>query len=389
MMDQDILFPGDTLGIIGGSPSGIMLARAAKQMGFKVVIYCSDESNPLLEEANVKIVGKLNEKTKLQDFAQRCDVVTYTSEHIDVEAVKFLSQFTRVPQGSNTLEITQDRLLERAFFEQLNINVAPYATIVSLDDVYQAVGSIGYPCILKPIQKGFGKHRKQVIKKQTDIAKCADIIDLGTYVLESWIPYEKELSLTLARDKDGHVSFFPIAEDIYRDHRLHATIVPTDIADDVKEEVERLTTEIVKEIDYVGVLQAEYFLTESGALYIKRIIPALYASGYAFDKATNISMFEQHLRALGQLPLGHPKLVRPTEMVMIETKDLDALRTQWVLKDNWHFNYFRYPESLKPVSAEGYLLVTAALSKNARQQVEATGIWDDQVGKAKSSVTEE
>lgn len=76
-------------------------------------------------------------------------------------------------------------------------------------------------------------------------------------------------------------------------------------------------------------------------------------------------------------------------MVMIETKDLDALRTQWVLKDNWHFNYFRYPESLKPVSAEGYLLVTAALSKNARQQVEATGIWDDQVGEAKSSVTEE
>ena len=66
-----------------------------------------------------------------------------------------MQRFTRVPQGSDTLEITQDRLLERAFFEQLNINVAPYATIVSLDDVYQAVSSIGYPCILKPIQKGF------------------------------------------------------------------------------------------------------------------------------------------------------------------------------------------------------------------------------------------
>ncbi len=376
-MEQEILFPGDTLGIIGGNPNGIMLARTAKKMGFTVVVYCSDESNPVLAEADVKMVGKLNEKTKLQDFAQRCDLVTYTSETIDVEAVKFLQRFTRVPQGSDTLEITQDRLLERAFFEQLNINVAPYATIVSLDDVYQAVSSIGYPCILKPIQKGFGKHRKQIIKKQTDIAKCADIIDLGTYILESWIPYEKELSLTLARDKDGNLTYFPIAEDYYREHHLHATLTPVALDGEVATEVKRLTAEIVKELDYVGILQAEFFLTKSGALYIKRIIPALYASGYVFDKATDVTMFEQHLRALAQIPLAKPNLVKPTEMVMIETKDTDALRTQWVLKDNWHYNYFRYPKSLHPVKAEGYVLVTADSSKNAKEQVEATGIWDE------------
>lgn len=376
-MEQEILFPGDTLGIIGGNPNGIMLARTAKKMGFTVVVYCSDESNPVLAEADVKMVGKLNEKTKLQDFAQRCDLVTYTSENIDVEAVKFLQRFTRVPQGSDTLEITQDRLLERAFFEQLNINVAPYATIVSLDDVYQAVSSIGYPCVLKPIQKGFGKRRKQIIKKQTDIAKCADIIDLGTYILESWIPYEKELSLTLARDKDGNLTYFPIAEDHYREHRLHATLAPVALDGEVAAEVKRLTAEIVKELDYVGVLQAEFFLTKSGALYIKRIIPALYASGYVFDKATDVSMFEQHLRALAQIPLAKPSLVKPTEMVMIETKDTDALRTQWVLKANWYYNYFRYPKSLHPVKAEGYVLVTADSSKNAKEQVEATGIWDE------------
>lgn len=376
-MEQEILFPGDTLGIIGGNPNGIMLARAAKKMGFKVIVYCSDESNPVLAEADVKIVGKLNEKTKLQDFAERCAVVTYTSENINVDAVKFLQRFTRVPQGSDTLEIIQDRLLERAFFEQLNINVAPYATIVSLDDVYQAVSSIGYPCILKPIQKGFGKYRKQIIKKQTDIAKCADIIDLGTYILESWIPYEKELSLTLVRDKDGKLTFFPLAEDNYREHRLHSTVVPLEVDNEIKEEVKRLTAEIVKELDYVGVLQAEYFLTKSGAIYVKRIIPTVYASGYVFDKATDVSMFEQHLRALAQMPISQPRLVTPTEMVTIETKDLEPLRTQWVIKDNWHYNHFRYPKSLHPVSSEGYVLVTATSSESAKQQVEATGVWDD------------
>lgn len=376
-MKNDILFPGDTLGIIGGNPNGIMLARAAKKLGFQVIVYCSDESNPVLNEADVKIVGKLRERTKLQDFAQRCDVVTYTSESIDVEAVKFLSQFTKVPQESDTLEITQDRLLERAFFEQLNINVAPYATIVSLDDIYQAVTSIGYPCVLKPIQKGFGKHRKQLIQKQTDIAKCADIIDLGTYILESWIPYEKEISVTLARDVEGNLTYFPFAQDTYRDHHLHATLVPAEVDGDVLNEIKRLTGLIVEGLDYVGILQAEFFLTKAGALYIKRIVPALHPSGYVFDKATDVSMFEQHLRALAQMPLSQPKFVTPVEMVMVETKDLASLRTQWVLKKNWHYNYFRYPKSLHPVEVEGYILVTGDDRKDIAQQVEATGIWDE------------
>ena len=179
-MENAMLFPGDTIGIIGDSQNGIMLAQAAKKMGFKVAAYCTGQSVPTLSEADVKIVGRMNDKEKLQDFAQRCNVVTYESENIASETVEFIERFTKVPQGHETLEITQDRLLERAFFEQLNVNIAPYATIVSLDDIYQEIGSIGYPCVLKPIQKGFGKRRQQMITKQTDIARCADIIDFGT-----------------------------------------------------------------------------------------------------------------------------------------------------------------------------------------------------------------
>ena len=88
-------------------------------------------------------------------------------------------------------------------------------------------------------------------------------------------------------------------------------------------------------------------------------------------------MFEQHLRALAQMPLSQPKFVTPVEMVMVETKDLASLRTQWVLKKNWHYNYFRYPKSLHPVEVEGYILVTGDDRKDIAQQVEATGIWDE------------
>ena len=354
-MGNEVLFPGDTLGIIGDSSNGIRLAQTAKRLGFKVIAYATNEGSPTLADTDVKIVGDFSDKAKLQDFAERCDLVMYESEHISSEVIAYLQKFTKVPQGSETLEIVQDRLLERAFFEQMNINIAPYATIVSLEDVYQAVSSIGYPCVLKPIQKGFGPKRQQIIRKQTDIAKCADIIDMGTYILESWIPYNKELSVIMTRDYDGNLAYFPVIETRYKENRLNEAIVPANIQPDVEEEVKRLAGEIVSGLKYVGALEVAFYLTESGSLYVKRIVPALHNSGYVFDKATNVSMFEQHLRTLVKMPLVDIKLVQPAGMVMIEEENIDDIRTQWVLKNNWYYTFFRYPESMRP-QPEGYII---------------------------------
>ena len=374
-----MLFPGSTLGIIGDSPNGIMLARAAKKMGYKVVAYSRYEESPTLAEADVRIVGKMNDKLKLQSFAQRCDVVTYESEHVNSEVIKYIAQYTSVPQGTDALEYMQDRLLERAFFEQLNVNIAPYATIVNLDDVYQAVTSIGYPCVLKPIQKGLGKAHQQIIRKQSDIAKCADIIDMGTYILESWIPYTKELSVVLTNDAKGTINFFPVIENIYHDHVLHESLVPAMISNDVEAEVRRLADKIAKSLNYVGTMEIAFFLTESGAIYVKRVVPGLHASGYVFDKATNVTMFEQHLRALAQMPLVKTELMEPTVAITIESHDQDDLRTQWVLKDNWYYNFFRYPLSMRIHDTEGYLLALGPTIETVREQVESTGIWDNKI----------
>lgn len=373
------LFPGSTLGIIGDSPNGIMLARTAKKMGYKVVAYSRYEESPTLAEADVRIVGKMNDKLKLQSFAQRCDVVTYESEHVNSEVIKYIAQYTSVPQGDDALEYMQDRLLERAFFEQLNVNIAPYATIVNLDDVYQAVTSIGYPCVLKPIQKGLGKAHQQIIRKQSDIAKCADIIDMGTYILESWIPYTKELSVVLTKDAKGTVNSFPVIENIYHDHVLHESLVPAMINNDIEAEVHRLADKIAKNLNYVGTMEIAFFLTESGAIYVKRVVPGLHASGYVFDKATNVTMFEQHLRALAQMPLVKTELMEPTVAITIESHDQDDLRTQWVLKDNWYYNFFRYPLSMRVHDTEGYLLALGPTIENVREQVESTGIWDNKI----------
>lgn len=372
-MEDEILFPGATIGIIGESPNGIMLEQAAHKLGFNVIAYGPNEEAPTLRGADVKVVGTYTDQAKLQDFAQRCSLVTYESETIPAQTIAYLSRFTKLPQGSETLEIVQDRLLERTFFEQSNLNIAPYATIVNLDDVYQAISSIGYPAILKPIQKGFSK--KIVIKKQTDIAKCADIIDQGTFILESMIPYQKELAVTMSKDKNGDIKFYPLVEAEYRQGKLHQVLAPAQVDSDVANEIRRLSELVVKQVKLVGVMTLSFFLTETGALYVKRLVTGVNSLGYVFSRAANVDIFEQHLRVLANMPLAQPELIQATGMVMIEQDKREALRTQWLLKTNWHYQFYRYPKSMTTLNW-GHVLVTGESSQAIKEQVAATGIWD-------------
>ncbi len=372
-MEDEILFPGATIGIIGESPNGIMLEQAAHKLGFDVIAYGPNEEAPTLRGADVKVVGTYTDQAKLQDFAQRCSLVTYESETIPAQTIAYLSRFTKLPQGSETLEIVQDRLLERTFFEQSNLNIAPYATIVNLDDVYQAISSIGYPAILKPIQKGFSK--KIVIKKQTDIAKCADIIDQGTFILESMIPYQKELAVTMSKDKNGDIKFYPLVEAEYRQGKLHQVLVPAQVDSDVANEIRRLSELVVKQVKSVGIMTLSFFLTETGALYVKRLVTGVNSLGYVFSRAANVDIFEQHLRVLANMPLAQPELIQATGMVMIEQDKREALRTQWLLKTNWHYQFYRYPKSMTTFNW-GHVLVTGESSQAIKEQVAATGIWD-------------
>lgn len=372
-MEDEILFPGATIGIIGESPNGIMLEQAAHKLGFDVIAYGPNEEAPTLRGADVKVVGTYTDQAKLQDFAQRCSLVTYESETIPAQTIAYLGRFTKLPQGSETLEIVQDRLLERTFFEQSNLNIAPYATIVNLDDVYQAISSIGYPAILKPIQKGFSK--KIVIKKQTDIAKCADIIDQGTFILESMIPYQKELAVTMSKDKNGDIKFYPPVEAEYRQGKLHQVLAPAQVDSDVANEIRRLSELVVKQVKSVGIMTLSFFLTETGALYVKRLVTGVNSLGYVFSRAANVDIFEQHLRVLANMPLAQPELIQATGMVMIEQDKREALRTQWLLKTNWHYQFYRYPKSMTTLNW-GHVLVTGESSQAIKEQVAATGIWD-------------
>lgn len=373
-MANTVLYPGDTIGVIGNSANAAMLVTTARKMGLRVGAYGADETSEALQLADFKAIGTRKDRDKLQHFAESCAAIVYDSDRVDTDVIKFLSQFTRIPQGSDMLEMMQDRLLERAFFDQLNVNVAPYATIINLDDVYQSVNAIGYPCVLKPIQKEWSQGRELVIKTQTDIAKAAGLLDWGTYILESQIAYDREFSIVVARDQEGNQQAFPITEVQSVNDRVQKTWVPAQVDDAVASEIHRIAGEVAKNVNYVGVFEVSFYLTNSGSIYVKKIVPAPSETGYVFEDAATVNEFEQHLRAIAGLPLAQPTILTPAVTANFTTQQLDAMRTQWQIKANWHFTFYHLRKPAEDAIV-GHISVQGAEVKTLLDQLDDTAIW--------------
>lgn len=375
-MANTVLYPGDTIGVIGSSANAAMLVTTARKMGLKIGAYGSDETSEALQLADFKAVGDGRDKAKLQHFAESCAAVVYDSAHVSTDVVKFLAQYTKIPQGSDLLEMMQDRLLERAFFEQLNVNIAPYATIIDLDDVYQSVNSIGYPCVLKPIQKEWSKGRELVIRTQTDIAKAAGLLDWGTYILESQIAYDREYSIVVARDQEGNQQLFPITEGESADDQPFKTWVPASVDPAVASELRRIASEVGQHVNYVGAFEVGFYLTKNGSIYVKKIVPAPSENGYVFADAASVDEFEEHLRAICGLPLAVPAILTPAVTITFTKAQLPAMRTQWQIKPNWHFNFYHLRHA-DDDTVVGHVAIQGQSVKTILDQLDDTGIWTD------------
>lgn len=254
--------------------------------------------------------------------------------------------------------------------------MAPYATIVTLEDVYQAINSIGYPAILKPIQRGLLGGKELLIKNQADIVAASGLLDAGTYILESYVVHDIDYSIIVTRKEDGSRVIFPTVEVIYHGEQIMTAFTPAKLDPDVDKEMKRITSEIANNVDYVGTFEVSLFLAKNGSIYVNRVAPVLSPAGFVFDYATNANEFEQHLRAIAGLPLTKTISGIPTIFQTIRQKEYQRVQTQWVIKDNWHFTFYGNNPKNDEVSVGHVLIPTKSLSSTL-MQVEATGIWND------------
>lgn len=364
IVDNTSLTNKGTLGIIGLEDYQWRLITVVKQLGLNVYLYLDHHDQQLEQWADQTIVDNYRVKESLQKFGQQCDAVIYTNPLLDAVILKYLTQFTTVPQGYGALEIVQDRIVERALLDQLNVNMPPYDTVVSLDEVYQSIDAIGYPAVLKSIQRGRGESILR-LNLQTDIARADAFIQAGSYILESWIDNSAEYALTVAYDGENFV-YYPIVQETYDDQRrLVMAKVVEEVDPALEGEVERVSREVITTLGYQGTLTLKFYTTESGNLYVDEIVPGLSISNVALQAAVSVMPEEQLVRMAVGMVAHQVDLLQEVVMVPIYEAQQATINQAVLEQADWQVEYLPAPLS----SVQGFVWLTGDEPANLIQQL--------------------
>ena len=310
---ETVIPPGSTIGLLGGGQLGRMFGIAARRMGYRVHTFEPSPDSPAGQISDQEFNGAYTDRDLVETFVRSVDVVTFEFENIPAEVVDRISQSKPVHPRSQVLHICQNREREKAFLLAHCYPLAPFAVVSSQVGLDSALSSIGTPAVLKSADFGYdGKGQQKILPgDHPDYSQ----FDGDRAVLEKWIAFERELSVICARGSDGNTTVFPPSENVHTRHILDYSIVPARIEPDVQRVAEEIATNIAHDLNVVGLIAVEFFLTRDNQLIVNELAPRPHNSGhYTFDACVT-SQFEQQLRAVCGLPFGSPKLLSPVVMV--------------------------------------------------------------------------
>ena len=317
--------PGSVIGILGGGQLGRMLALAAARLGMKTHIYCPDPQSPAFDVTPRRTVAAYEDETALAAFAAAVDVVTYEFENVPLATAEFLAGKKPLRPGAKALGIAQDRLAEKTFLTVNRIPVAPFAAIPNLEQLEGELKEIGLPAVLKTTRLGYDGKGQRLIGKRKDAAAAFAALAPKPLVLETFVPFEKEISVVVARGLDGRTAAFDPAENSHRDHILKQSRVPARIGRRTAQRAVEIATAIAAGLDYVGVLGVEFFVLADGKLLVNEIAPRVHNSGHWTEAVAVTDQFEQHIRAICGWPLGDPRRLADVTMENLIGDEAGAL----------------------------------------------------------------
>ena len=322
--------PGSTIGILGSGQLGRMLAMAAAQLGFKCHIY-ADASGPAFDVATAHTVAAYDDEAALARFAAAVAVATYEFENIPVATVATLAGTIPVRPGAKALEAAQDRISEKRLARRLGAATADFAPVASMAalDLFLDKG-FALPAILKTRRFGYDGKGQAKLATRADAAAAWAAMAGQPSVLESFVAFDREVSIVAARGLDGSFAAFPLTENEHRNHILHRSLAPARVSAATAAEAEAIARRIADDLDYVGVFAIEFFaLDRDGAthLYVNEMAPRVHNSGHWTLDVAATSQFEQHIRAIAGWPLGAPDLTAPgAEMINLIGAAIDDWR---------------------------------------------------------------
>lgn len=319
------LLPGDraaadperalTLGVMGGGQLGRMFVHAAQQLGFRTAVLDPDATSPAGLVAHAHVQAEYLDEAGLQALADTADAITTEFENVPAEALRRLAERRPVAPSGDAVAVCQDRAAEKAHFVDCGVPVAPHAVIAD-EAALAAVSDDLLPGILKTARLGYdGKGQIRVADRAALEAGWAELGRV-TCVLEKRLPLAFEVSVIVARGRDGRVVAFPLQQNLHRDGILAVTTVPAPAGTPALEaEAIGCAARIAADLGYVGVLCIEFFILEDGSLVANEMAPRPHNSGHHTIDSCDLSQFDLQVRAMAGLPLAKPRLHSPTVML--------------------------------------------------------------------------
>jgi len=370
------ILPGQTIGIIGGGQLGRMMAIAAREMGFHIAVLDPTENCPCAGVADTHIVASYSDLSAIRQLAKVSDVLTYEFENIDYQCLAWVEENAYLPQGSQLLLSTQNRLTEKQAITDVGIPVAPYCAIKTEQDLLEAIEKLGYPCVLKTTTGGYDGKGQVVLKSEADLEAAHALLAGQPCVLEAWIPFEKEISVIIVRNHLGQMNVFPISENVHVENILHQSIVPARISETVSEQAILYAEQLATSFSLIGTLAVEMFVTATGKIYINELAPRPHNSGHYTLDACSISQFEQHIRAVCGWPLADVQLYTETVMVNVLGQHLEKVLEKIPLLSNCQLHLYGKKDAVYKRKM-GHINVVASSIEEALTKVHQLDIWEE------------
>jgi 5-(carboxyamino)imidazole ribonucleotide synthase len=299
------------VGILGAGQLARMIALAGYPLGLDFVVL--DPSNDACANKLAEhLHGDYDDTRLLAQLAEKVDVVTYEFENVPAQVANFLAERTKVYPPPQALQVAQNRLVEKNFFRELDISTPDFAAVDCLEDLEKAMQTLGYPAILKTRTLGYDGKGQALLKSPEDLKAAWELVDGYHCIVEAFVPFDREVSIIAVRSVSGEVKFYPLSENVHKGGILR--VAECRVNDPMQQEAENYAARLLQSLDYVGILALELFEVD-GKLLANEFAPRVHNSGHWTIEGAETCQFENHLRAILDLPLGATTAVEKSAMV--------------------------------------------------------------------------
>ncbi|KAG2177976.1 hypothetical protein INT43_003229 [Umbelopsis isabellina] len=307
------------VGILGGGQLGRMMIEAASRLNLQVVILDKPADSPAkqIESTQKHIEGEFKDPVKIEELAKQVDVITIEIEHVNAQILADLEKkgSTIHPSPSTILTI-QDKYAQKQHLAAKGIPLAEYVETPDRAAVVQAGQKFGYPLMLKSKTMAYDGKGNYVVKSEADIDPAMQALSKTPLYAEKWAPFVKELAVMVVRRANGEVRAYPVVETVHKNSICHLVIAPAQVDGVVAERAQKVAENAIKTFSGAGVFGVEMFMMEDGALLLNEIAPRPHNSGHYTIEACETSQYENHLRAILDMPLGSTKMKVPASIMV-------------------------------------------------------------------------